>query len=314
MNLIGIDLGADSVRYVENDSLLFDEPGWVAYDAQQNPIAIGVAAQDLIGQTHVVNISQKKHLLDFLDLLFVKMNTFKVFSRTDVFVCFPGTYPETRCEEICAFILKKGAHEIIYDQAIWCAALGSQLDISKKEPICLFYIDQQEATLASLSQGEIKQLSSSPYGGLVVEETLKDWIWRHHHIQVSTQMLKTILEQIGQIIPKKDPLQIQVRGIDGRTQKMTSVLMDENMVAHALEALSYQWANWIYSFLQSLDTKSQQHIAKTGLYCCGKTATLNGLGSFLQSQLQVPFQLLQPADKLTLYGIQSILLQWKQEV
>ena len=311
MTVIGIDLGANHVRYVHNNQILFDEPGRIAYDNTNKPIAIGWQALDLAGQSKICSISSIQHLEAFLEELFAEFNTFSVFSRTDVFMCFPSTFSEKKCEQICQFIIKKGAREVIYDQAIWCVACSNALSFQSNNPTCLLYLDQQEATIVTLANSEIQSQESYSIHGCHIEESIRQWILNQYRIQLSLQSLESLMEHIGQINPQKNPLRIQIHGIDTKTQKMKTILVDENQVAQALSDIASQWVHWIYQFISKQEKATQQAIIQNGVYCCGQAMTLNGLGSFFQSQLRIPFHLLQPSDQLTTIGIKEILKQFE---
>lgn len=309
MTVLGIDISTDHIRLTEKETVLFDEPGFLAYDSMNQANAIGWQALDQIGQSRVVSLTNKKTISDYLEFLFQEKSVFKLFRRTDVFICFPTSYSQQTCEEICQFVVKQGAREVIYDQSVWCTALASNLPIHFPSAQCLCIINKKEATIAVLANGTIRCQNNCTVTGQHIEERLRSWIQQTYKIQITHQTLDSILEQIGQVNEQNSPLRMQIHGIETKTQRMQTVLLDENQVAGALSGISYEWANWIYSFLNTLDPATQQQIAQAGITCCGQTMTLNGLGSFLQSQLHIPFQLLQPADRLSLFGVQMILKQ-----
>ena len=308
MEYIGLDIGTHTIRYIKENTILFDQASLLAFDTNKKTIAIGTEASQLRGTRHVRNYRRLSELYSYLDEIFNRYDSFRLFHKTTVFFTTPSTFDKKQCEKIRHHILEQGATQVIYDKELWCAALGAKLQINTSISACMLYMGHASCDIACFSNGIIQKESHSPYGGAQILQTFHRWIQKKYNLQVSQPFIEQILFQFGQ---SREP--ILIHGTDIRTQQNRSISISQDQIGQILSRIVYTWSQWIYTFLTTLSNQQQGDLAKRGIVCCGGLMEIPQIDTILRQQLHIPF-FISPNPQYTIaYGIMTILDRLKEE-
>ena len=198
MEYIGLDIGTHTIRYIKDNNILFDQPALLAFDANKKTMAIGTEASQLRGTRHVRSYRRLSELYSYLDEIFTRYDSFRLFHKTTVFFTTPSTFDKKQCEKIRNHILEQGATQVIYDKELWCAAIGAKLQINTSVSACMLYMGHASCDIACFSNGIIQKESHSPYGGAQILHAFNKWIQTNYDLQVSQPFIENLLLQFGQ--------------------------------------------------------------------------------------------------------------------
>lgn len=312
MNYYGLDIGTARIRFFDSEEILFDQPALIAYDSDNDPIAIGDKAHALKGSGNVRPLDTLEALFLYCNQIFDDYHIFGIFKKTTVLFSCPVTFSDTEKEEIKTYLLKQGAMHAVSDIEIWYAALGSQINIDSDLSSCILHIGHDNTSIGVFSKNQIDDSAQNPIAGRQLEQQIRRWILEQCHLQISDHVLSDMKLLIGQCVPQPFPQSFPVQGFDTRTQKSRSMQFDENQFVQAVSGVLYQWSNWIYQFLSTLSPITQQQIAMRGIICCGGTFLLRNLEPALQNQLNIPFYICPKPDQTVIRGMQVILTRMEE--
>ena len=308
MEYIGLDIGTHTIRYIKDNNILFDQPALLAFDANKKTMAIGTEASQLRGTRHVRSYRRLSELYSYLDEIFTRYDSFRLFHKTTVFFTTPSTFDKKQCEKIRNHILEQGATQVLYDKELWCAAIGAKLQINTSVSACMLYMVHASCDIACFSNGIIQKESHSPYGGAQILHAFNKWIQTNYDLQVSQPFIENLLLQFGQT---KEA--IVIHGTDMRTQQNRRITITQNQIGQVLSRIVYAWSQWIYTFLTTLSNQQQGDLLKRGIVCCGGLMEIPHIDTILRQQLNVPF-FISPNPQYTIsYGIMTILNRLKEE-
>lgn len=157
MEYIGLDIGTHTIRYIKENNILFDQVALLAFDTNKKTMAIGTEASQLRGTRYVRNYRRLSELYSYLDEIFNRYDSFRLFHKTTVFFTAPSTFDKKQCEKIRHHILEQGATQVIYDKELWCAAIGAKLQISTSISACMLYMGHASCDIACFSNGIIQK-------------------------------------------------------------------------------------------------------------------------------------------------------------
>lgn len=314
---VGIDLGADKIRLVtENEGLLFDEACMVALDQKGNVLAIGDEAKEMkesLDQKIRVISPLSKNKIDFdalhalLEQLIYDYKVFRMFKKTVLLFSYPMALNRQQREELKLHLLEFGAYRVYFEQEIWVAAIGAQLNLFIPVASCVLNLGSSNCDIAVFSNGQMQRSSQYKVAGRHVNLLIQKWLRQSCHMQISDSTAEKIKINIGQTQIQKQPKTMLIQGVNIQSQKLMSVQLDENMLVPVLYPLCEQWAKWIYQFLADLSPEQQEDVRMRGIICCGGTMLLKGLKENLQSLVNCPFYVTDDPQSTVPQGLEILL-------
>lgn len=314
---VGIDLGADRIRVIiEGEGLVFDEACMVALDHRGNVLAIGEEAKDMrdsLDQKIYVVSPLARNEIDFealhalLEQLIYDYKIFRMFKKTVLLFSYPTALNQKQREELKQHLLEFGAYRVYFDQEIWVAAIGAQLNLFIPVASCVLNLGSSNCDIAIFSNGQMQANSQYKVAGRHIDLLIKKWMRQVHNLQISSQMAEAIKLNLGQTIRQEHPQTMLVQGIHMQTQRLETVQIDENMLVPVLYPLCEQWAHWIYQFLTRLSLEQQEDVRMRGMICCGGTMLLKGLRENLQKLIACPVYTTDDPKNTVAQGLEILL-------
>ena len=314
---IGIDLGTDKIRVVTaEEGVIFDEACTVALDRKGNVLAIGDEAKELQGGIDdAIRVISPLALpkIDFyalhalLEQLIYDFRMFRMFKKTIFLFSYATALDQKDREELKDHLLEFGAYRVYFDQEIWVAAIGAQLNLFIPVSSCVLNIGSSNCDIAVFSRGEMTRQSQNKVAGRHIDRMIQKWLRQKFQLQVSDSVVEQIKIQLGQTQIQKDPRSMIVEGLDLKSQQLRSIQIDENMLVPVLMPLCEHWAHWIYQFLKGLNREEQEDILMRGLICCGGTLLLRGLKENLQKMISCPVYVTDDPLNTVAQGLETLL-------
>lgn len=305
MKYIGFDFGTTNLRIMDEEQILFDEPFFVAYNSDDILDTIGYQAKELHGK-HPILEKDEKMIRDSIQYLSQTYRLFRFLNKYGiVFTC---------CDKEIAKIIidafhTQGATQVLYEEELWAAVIGTQVNIESNQPTCVAYFGATSCDIGVFSNDECLEKSHTQIGGQAIGNQLRQWFKQHYEISISDQTIVDIIEQVGQCSYQSNPKMIWVHGFDLRSQQRKTVPITENQFVQINEPVFLQWAQWIYTFLSSLSAMHQQQIVLKGMICTGGVMRLNNLTQNLQEKLRLPIYCASDPEDSVCVGLQEIMDQ-----
>lgn len=312
----GIDLGADHIRLISQEGIIFDEPCMIAYDKRDHVLAIGNEAKEMktLQDSSIKVISPLVSsqinfdaLTDLVQNLCYMFKVFRVFSKTELIFCYPTSLTTEQCEELKQSLLDLGANRVYFDQEIWMSAIGADLNLFLPVSSCVLNIGSSNCDIAIFSSGTMQAKSTNQLAGKHINILIGNWLKQQYGLIVSEYMKERIKYKLGYIGKVSEVVTMQVQGLDETTRQMKVVTVSNEQISQILEPLIQGWEQWIVEFISSLSKNQQDDIHLRGIVCCGGTMLQPGIQKHLQNNLQCPIYITDDPKHTVTDGLQMIL-------
>ena len=301
---IAIDLGTANTIIYCNDKVVIDEPSIIALDLTTGKMmAVGKRAQMMHGKTHN-NIRTIRPLRDGViadfrsaELMlreFIKkipsVNSFGM-SSLKVVICIPSGITEVEERAVKDSAEQAGAKEVKLIHEPMAAAIGIGLDIL--EPVGNMVVDIGGGTseIAVISLGNIVISQSVRIAGDEFNDDIKEYMKKHHNINVGERTAERIKIDVGAALPELDnpPPDIKIQGRDMMSGIPKEVTVNYSEIAMCLDKSISKIEQEVILALEKTPPELSSDIFRTGIYLAGGGALLRGLDRRLheKTKLQV---------------------------
>ena len=287
---IGIDLGSNSIRLINEEKILFNEPCLIALDKKNHVLAIGNEAAELKENKDqsiqiISPITSVQINFEALDLLLEQIcyefKVFKAFQKTILLLSYPTTLAKEYCDILKQHMLDLGAFRVYFEKEIWFSAIGAGLNLTLPITHCMMNIGSSNCDIAIFSNGIVQNASELPLSGNHVLLTIKKWLKQERNFNISYTELDRIQRKIGNVVWQQNPKNIEVQGTSILTKDKKIITIHENELVPLLKNYVEQWSQWIIEFIHSLNKEQQEDIKRQGIVACGGTMKLHGLAAEL---------------------------------
>jgi rod shape-determining protein MreB and related proteins len=300
-NDIGIDLGtANTLVYVENKGIIFNEPSIVALNKKTDQIvAIGEKAKKMLGRSpkHITVIrplidgviSDFEITEEMLNYLINKAqeNSKKMFGPR-VVVGVPSGITNVEIRAVRDATKNAGAREVYIIEEPMAAAIGSNLPV--KEPIGNMIIDIGGGTsdLAVISLGGIVCSKNLRIAGDKFSEDIIVYIREKYKILIGEQTAELIKTHIGIVFPEKDKKTINIKGRDLVTGLPKEIKISNDDAQEALSQSIEILLDATKEVLESAPPEIVSDIINRGIFLAGGGALIKGLDKLINQHIKVP--------------------------
>lgn len=292
---VGIDLGANSIRLINESEILFNEPCMIALDKQKHVLAIGNEALEMNKHKDdsieiISPITYDKINFDALDLLLEQIcyefKVFKKFHKTILLLSYPTSLAESQLQILKQHLLNLGAYRVYFDREIWFSAIGANLNITLPLTHCMMNIGSSNCDIATFSNGSIQKVSEINLAGNQIMLYIMKWLKKEKNISVSLMTLENIVRKLGNVAMRSQPRTLLIRGTDLTTKEKVKLTINENEIATVLSPFIEKWSQWILRFINNLSEDEKEDIQKSGIIACGGTMKIHGLDRELSKRTQ----------------------------
>ena len=297
---IAIDLGtANTLVYVKNKGVILNEPSVVAYhvkDGKKQVLAVGEDAKLMLGRTpgsiEAIRPMRDGVIADFDSAeQMIKHFIRKVFRRTTfskpkVIVCVPHGATPVEKRAIRQSVLSAGARRAGLIAEPIAAAIGAGMPITEPTGSMVVDIGGGTTEVAVLSLGDIVYARSVRVGGDRMDDSVINYLRRHHNLLVGEQTAERIKNAIGTARMPDDGRGevLMVRGRDLLNGIPKEMEVTQAMIAEALAEPVQQICEAVMLALEATPPDLAADIVDRGVMLTGGGAQLGELDLALRER------------------------------
>src|SRR6201982_1665895 len=212
---MAIDLGtANTLVYVKGRGIVLNEPSVVALaesKGRKQVLAVGNEAKQMLGRTpgniHAIRPLRDGVIADFevaeemIKHFIRKVHNRRSFASPLVIVCVPSGSTAVERRAIQESAEAAGARKGYLIEEPMAAAIGAGLPVTEPTGSMVVDIGGGTTEVAVLSLGGIVYCRSVRVGGDMMDETIINYIRRHHNLLVGEGSAERIKKEIGCACP-----------------------------------------------------------------------------------------------------------------
>ncbi len=306
--VLGIDLGTDTTQvYLKGVGLVVNEPSIVAFNNRTNRVvAVGNEAKKMLARTpaHITALRPVTHgiIADFdmaREMLerFLKREKLPWSWATEAVVSVPTNLTEVERKSVEDLLREVGASPVHLIEQPLAAAFGIRLAVD--EPTAFLIIDVGAGTTdaAILSLNGIVVSRRLKIGGDYLNAEIVRGMREEFKLAVGEPTAEEIKLAVGSVIANGERLEVVVRGRDVASGLPREVAVKDNHVRAWLLRPVRAIVDALKDMIETAPPELAGDIYKNGMYLCGGTALLRGIGDLLAKEIGVRVMLVE--DPLT---------------
>jgi len=297
---IGIDLGTvNTLVFVPGKGFIINEPTIVALSAPDNEVlAVGQEAKEMIGRTPsditayrplkdgvVADYYITKALLKYF--IAKAVGSFNLF-KPEVVISVPAGITPTERRAVLNSARESGAKQAYIVREPILAALGAGIPINSHSGNMIINIGGGTSEVAVVSLGSIVSWSSLRIAGNKFDQAIMDYIKKKYSLAIGEQMAETIKIEIGSALPRKDKLELQIRGRDLVSGLPRDLMINSNEIAEAINSHLMDIAASVQSVFNNTPPELVADIMEKGIIVSGGGALLRHVDEFFRRISGVP--------------------------
>lgn len=299
---MSIDLGtSNTVIYLKKKGIVLNEATVIAYDSDGEVMAVGNAAKEMIGRTpklvRAYRPLQEGVIADFettktmLQYFLKKAIPSFSYSGLSVIASVPSQVTEVQKRAVKEVFLSIGAKNVHLIEEAMAAAIGAKLPVT--EPIGSMVVDIGGGTteIAVISLGAIVSAQSIPIAGNEFDNAIFSYIKKKHNVVIGDSTAERIKLNIGSAMLPKDPVKMEVTGLDTTTGLPGTIVIDSRDVYMALEETIGQMIAGIKMALEETPPELSADVYVSGIVLCGGGARLPNLDKVISKEIGIPVRI-----------------------
>ena len=297
---MAIDLGtANTLVYVKGRGVILSEPSVVAYhvkDGGKKVLAVGEDAKLMLGRTpgsiEAIRPMREGVIADFdvaeemIKHFIRKVHKRSTFSKPKVIVCVPHGATPVEKRAIRQSVLSAGARKAGLIAEPIAAAIGAGMPITDPTGNMVVDVGGGTTEVAVLSLGDIVYARSIRVGGDRMDESIINYLRRHHNLLVGESTAERIKTSIGTARVPDDgrgsSMMIRGRDILNGIPKETEIT--QLHIAEALAEPVQQICEAVMTALETTPPDLAADIVDRGVMLTGGGALLGNLDLALRER------------------------------
>jgi rod shape-determining protein MreB and related proteins len=296
---IGIDLGtANILVYVKGRGIVITEPSVVAVSDDNQIVAVGEAAREMIGRTpgniHAIRPMKDGVIADYviteamLKHFIGKARSGFGFTKPDVMISVPAGVTSVEKRAVRDAALKAGARDAYLIEEPLAAAIGANVPISGPSGNMIIDIGGGTSEIAVIALGGIVVSRSLRVGGNRFDDAIATYIRKKYNLMVGERTAEEVKIQIGTALPLDRELTMEVRGRDLIAGLPRTIPITSSEVMEAIEAPLQQLVAAVRSVLEQTPPELSSDIIDKGMVMSGGGALLRNIDKLLTQVTGVP--------------------------
>ncbi len=298
---IGIDLGTANVMvFVQGKGIVMQEPSVVAVDDDNNIVAVGDEARDMIGRTPA-NIQAIRPMRDGVIADYVITEALlrhfitKVQSdrrlgwgKPEVMISVPAGVTSVEKRAVADAAMKAGAsHAYLIDEPM-AAAIGASVPIAGASGAMIIDIGGGTSEIAVLSLGAIVVSTSLRVGGNKIDESIASYVRKKYNLMIGDRTAEELKIAIGTALPLERELTAEVRGRDLIAGLPRTIPVTSSEVMEAMEPPLQQIIGAVRLVLEQTPPELSSDIIDKGMVMSGGGSLLRNIDRLLTQVTGVP--------------------------
>lgn len=296
---LGIDLGTtNTLVFLPEKGIVINEPTAVAVRKPDDSVlAVGVEAKDMVGRTPDSIITYRplkegviadyyitqKMLHYFISKSIGSLNLFK----PDVVISVPAGITSTEYRAVMNAAREGGAKNVYLVKEPLLAALGAGIPIHSSEGNMIVNIGGGTTEVAVISLGGIVTWSSLRVAGNLFDQSIADYIKKKYSLAIGEATAENIKINIGTALPRRDKMEMKIRGRDLITGLPKDLVVNSNEIAEAINPHLINIVNEVQSVFNVTPPELAADIMEKGIILSGGSSQLRDLDDFFKRYLGV---------------------------
>ncbi len=297
---MAIDLGtANTLVYVKGRGVILSEPSVVAYhvkDGGKKVLAVGEDAKLMLGRTpgsiEAIRPMREGVIADFdvaeemIKHFIRKVHKRSTFSKPKIIVCVPHGATPVEKRAIRQSVLSAGARKAGLIAEPIAAAIGAGMPITDPTGNMVVDVGGGTTEVAVLSLGDIVYARSIRVGGDRMDESIINYLRRHHNLLVGESTAERIKTSIGTARVPDDARgsSMMIRGRDILNGIPKEIEITQAHVAEALSEPVQQICEAVMTALETTPPDLAADIVDRGVMLTGGGALLGDLDLALRER------------------------------
>jgi rod shape-determining protein MreB len=298
---IGIDLGTSTVLvYVKGEGIVFNEPALMATDERGDKVlAVGSAARELLskgGSARTVRPVSNGSVMDYktagtlLQHVIWRIAGRQRIFRPDVMLSVSSRVTGVERRTVLEATMQAGAKTAYLIEKPLAAAIGAKLQIGALPGIAVCNLGAGSVETAVIVMGEVVANGVHGRGSAALDTAVGAWVYKTFQVRMDEKESERLKLELGSALPPPAESKAQATGTDAAGKRVVVEVTAKDVhaaIAGELEAIR----SAIKEVLERAPAEVQPHLKRNGLHLTGGGARLEGLSTFLSSQLGIPVHL-----------------------
>ncbi|MEC9485004.1 MAG: rod shape-determining protein [Candidatus Izemoplasma sp.] len=299
---IGIDLGtANLLVFLEQKGIIFNEPSVIAFDRESGKIvAAGTDAHKMLGKVHskievikplkngvISDMKAAKLLLRYV-LTQIEDLTDEDLSNTSSVMCCPSEVTKIERDIIIELATNMGMQEVLIDEEIKSAALGSNIDIFESKGVMMVDIGGGTTDVGIMSYGDIVLSRTIRMAGNYIDSELAKYVKQKDKVEIgelTSEKAKINLADLREDAVDKS-MRFAGRDIVRGVPKWVTITNED--VLKVITPIYEEIVKLISAVLKDTPPELSADIYKHGIYLTGGGSLVKGVEEFVKKRINVP--------------------------
>ncbi len=298
---IGIDLGtANTLVHVRGKGIVIQEPSWVAINKRsKEPIAIGMAAKEMIGRTPA-NIITLRPLRDgvisefeitqaMLEYFIARAHQQSIVPvpRPRVVIGIPAGVTEVEKRAVYDAAMAAGARQTFMIEEPVAAAIGAGLPLYDVSGSMIVDIGGGTSEVAIMSMGGVVSSRSLRVAGDELDEDIIQYIRNKYNMLIGQRIAEEAKINLGSAYPLAEEKTMTLRGRNLVTGLPDSVEISSIELRDAISDSVQTIIDTVRDALDETPPEILSDLMDNGVCMAGGGSLLQGLDQRLTEELQI---------------------------
>ena len=299
---IGIDLGtANILVHVPKKGVIINEPSVVAISANNQILAVGNEAKEMLGRTPET-ITASKPLKDgviadykateaMMKYFINKATRPMRFFRPEIMVAVPAGITSTERRAVIEATMQAGAKAAYLLKEPVAAAIGAGIPIASASGNMIIDIGGGTAEVAVISLGGVVAWASAKVGGNKFDQAIADYIKKRKNLAVGEQTAESIKIAIASAMTQKKESKLEIRGSDLVHGLPKTIEISNNEITESIQEELHEIIQAIKSVLQETPPELAADVISNGITLSGGGGLLRNLDKLISQAIDIPCKL-----------------------
>lgn len=296
---VGLDLGTSSVVIcINKKGVVVKESAVVAFDRSNNEVetfgeeakeVIGRAAGNIIAVHPLIHgtISNYTVAGKMVDYFLWKAVGRRTLCKPRVCVGVPTGATETERKTVADICYSAGARNVVVVDKAVLAALGSGIDIARKEGAMIVDVGGGTTDIAVISMGGTVVGKSIQTAGGDFDEAIATYIKEQYNLLIDVGIAEEIKKKIGTCKVTLQEKSMKIRGYNMEDGMIQDVTVTSSEIRKALDKNMKKIINAIKQVLIVTPPEMKQSVMEQGILLSGGSALLNGMELRIEQELGI---------------------------
>ena len=295
---IGIDLGTTSILvFVPGQGIVLNEPSVVAVDENNQVLAVGTEAKQMIGRTPdsirayrpmrdgvIADYRVTEAMLRYF--LKKSMSKYSLF-RPDVMVSVPAGVTSTERRAVVEAAMRAGAKNAFVVKEPILAAIGAGVPIYEAQGNMIVDMGGGTIDVAVISLGGIVAANSVKCAGNRIDAAIIDYVKKTRNLAIGEKTAEDIKITVGSALPLEEEIVMEIKGRDMLSGLPRTTEIKSNEVVRAIGKELKEMIKAIRDVFQETPPELASDIIDAGIILTGGTAQLRNFPELIRRRLGV---------------------------